>query len=108
LLIAPAGGVGAAVTEPGSSTTPPGASAEGNAYGNRPGTETGVSGSFASRRSSQIDRPFAAPKSRWSAPRSSDRRGSSPPFAPNRAAISAAAATTSFAVNGATGVPAFR
>ena len=83
---------------PSSTVTLPRAVAAGCSCGKLPGIETGASGSFAERRSPNTCCPFAAPSFAWSAERSIERLTSEPPLAPKRAAISAAAAITSFGV----------
>ncbi len=90
---------------PSSTTTLPSGVAAGSSCGKLPGSETGASGSLAERRSPNTASPFAAPSFFWSAERSSERATSEPPLAPKRAAISAAAAITSFGVYGSIGVP---
>ena len=98
-----ASGAGPPVKLPSSRTTLPGAVAGTGSCANVPPTETGASGSFASRRSSNTDCAFA-PSVFRSASRSIDRRTSSPPPAPKRAPISVVTATTSLRVQGGTGL----
>ena len=83
---------------PSSTATLPRAFAAGCSCRKVPGIETGASGSFAERRSANTCWPFAVPSFASSAESSIDRLTSEPPLAPKRAAISAAAAITSFGV----------
>ena len=93
---------------PSSTTALPGAGDDGSSYGKLPGDVVGASGSFAERTSAKTRRASASPSRASSASRNIEFRTSRPPFAPNRAAMSAADATTSLAVNGVAGIPRAR